>query len=167
MVGNMPNAAQFIAAAASLPFVVALLDAAQSDLRRFHIANRVPLLLLAGFVPVALVEGFSWQEWLTHAGTGFTLLAAGILLFALKLWGGGDAKMLGTVALWIGLSGLSRFLLVMAMAGCALAVIALLIRRLPHRQAGWRGRLARTNQVPYGLAIAIAGFDWWISAAWQ
>ena len=149
----------------SLVFVIGLLDAAQSDLRQFRIPNRVPLLLLAGFVPAALVAGLDWQDWLIHLGVALAFFVLGALLFARGVWGGGDAKLLPAVALWIGVAGLPRFLVIMALAGGALAVLALLSRRIALGPIGplraWGQRLAESGHVPYGVAMAVGGLDWW------
>ena len=162
----MPS--HLIIAGAGLVFLVGLLDAALSDLRAFRIANRSPLVLLAAFVPAALAAGFGWQDWLLHVGAGLALLVVGIVLVARGVWGGGDAKLLPAVAVWTGFAGLPRFLVVMAVVGGGLAVLALLARRVPLGPPGavraWGERLAETGHVPYGVAIAAAGVDWWVLA---
>jgi prepilin peptidase CpaA len=162
--------AQSVTIASGLVFGAALLDGAISDLRRFRIPNRVPLWLLAAFVPMAAVAAQEQgqgqgQEWIGHLCVGLALFALGTLLFALKVWGGGDAKMLAAAGLVVGPSGLARFLLVMALTGGVLATIALLARRVPLGPPGplrrWGERLAASGAVPYGVAIAAGGLDWW------
>lgn len=151
-----------------LIFVAGLVDAAVSDLRAFRIANRSSLILLAAFVPAAVATGFEWRDWLIHLGAGLGLLVIGALLFFRGVWGGGDAKLLPAVAVWIGLAGLPRFLVVMALAGGVLAVLALLARRFALGPPGplrrWGERLAEAGHVPYGVAIAAGGLDWWAMA---
>jgi len=158
-----------IIAAAGLVFVIGLADAAASDLRDFQIANRSPLLLLAAFVPAALAAGFHWQDWLDHLGAGVVVLGFGAVLFARGVWGGGDAKLLPAAALWTGFAGLPRLLMLMALAGGVLAVLALVTRRVPLGPAGpvraWGERLAAAGHVPYGVAIAAGGLDWWFCVA--
>ncbi|HLO78065.1 MAG TPA: hypothetical protein VK196_16545, partial [Magnetospirillum sp.] len=63
---------------------------------------------------------------------------------------GGDAKLMAAAALWSGFFAMPRFALVMAVAGGVLALVMLIAR----------GRRAR---VPYGVAIAVAGLDWWFT----
>lgn len=154
-----------LAIALSLTFLMALTEAAICDWRHFQIPNHVSLVLCAMFVIVAALNRFSWSEWLQHAGAAVALLVTGYLLFAARLWGGGDAKLIPSVGLWIGIAGLPRFLLVMSMAGCALSLFMLATRlRLPFGHAepsAWRTRLAASRHVPYGVAIAIGGADWW------
>lgn len=156
-----------IIAGAGLIFVIGLIDAAITDLRAFRIANRSPLILLAAFVPAAVAAGLDWQDWLRHLGAGMALLVVGVLLFARGVWGGGDAKLLPAAAVWTGFAGMPRFLMVMALVGGVLAVLALLARRVPLGPAGpvraWGERLAEAGHVPYGVAIAAGGIDWWVA----
>jgi prepilin peptidase CpaA len=145
-----------ILAISSAVFVAALLDAAQGDLRSFRIPNRVPLALLAAFVPAALAGGLSGHEWLLHLGTGVMCFMVATVLFSLGVWGGGDAKLVPAVALWVGPVALPRFLLVMALVGGLVALAALVGRRA---EAGSL-RSALRGHVPYGIAIAAGGLDW-------
>ncbi len=162
----MPDNA--IVIAAGLVFIAGLADAAISDLRAFRIANRTPLLLLAAFVPAGLAGGLSWPAWLGHAGAGLVLFVLGAFLFARGVWGGGDAKLLPAVGVWVGVLGMPRFLLVMALAGGVLAVLALVAQRVKLAPGGpvraWGERLAAAGHVPYGVAIAAGGIDWWMAA---
>jgi prepilin peptidase CpaA len=148
----------------SLVFVAALVDGAFTDIKEFRICNRVPLILAASFAG-AVMAGFDTQAWGSHLGAGGLLFVVGAALFVLGIWGGGDAKMLPAVALWTGFDGLSRFLLVMALVGGGLAVLALIARRVPLGPVGplrsWGDRLAATGHVPYGVAMAAGGLDWW------
>ena len=158
---------QDVIAVIGLVFVIGLCDAALSDLRQFRIPNRSPLLLVAGFVPAALVADFTWQDWLLHLGVGLAFFVIGALLFARGVWGGGDAKLLPAVTLWLGGAGLPRFLVIMALTGGLLAVLALLSRRIALGPIGplraWGQRLAESGHVPYGVAIAAGGLDWWVT----
>ncbi|BAE52543.1 A24 family peptidase [Paramagnetospirillum magneticum] len=137
-------------------FVVALLDAAWGDLRALRIRNRVPLALLAAFVPAALAGGLSGEDWLLHLGTGMACFVVAAILFSLGVWGGGDAKLVPAVTLWLGPAALPRFLLVMAVVGGLVALAALVRRRA---EAGSLRPALRTH-VPYGIAIAAGGLDW-------
>jgi prepilin peptidase CpaA len=149
-------------------FPLSLLFAAMTDLRQFRISNHVVFLVLAGFLPVAILAGFGTADWLIHAATALGLFAAGATLFSLGVWGGGDAKLLAAAGLWLGPQPLPRFLLVMSLAGLALALFALAMRRVPvsaRHAESWHGRFVASGQIPYGVAIAAAGLDWWLSAA--
>lgn len=152
----------------SASFPLALLAAACTDLHQFRISNTIVLLMLAGFPPVALLSALTLGDWLAHAGTALALFAAGATLFAFGLWGGGDAKLLTAAGLWLGPQPLPRFILVMALMGLVLALFALALRLIPvsaRHPDTWRGRFVASGQIPYGVAIAAAGLDWWLSAA--
>lgn len=140
----------------SAVFVVALLDAALGDLRHMRIPNRVPLTLLAAFVPAALANGLDGSEWLIHLGTGVLSFVVAVILFNLGVWGGGDAKLVPAIIVWIDPADLPRFLLVMALTGGLVALAALLRRRA---EAGSLRPVLR-GHVPYGIAIAAGGLDW-------
>ncbi len=132
---------------ASLIFVGALAFAAIDDARHLRIDNRVPLALLAGFVPLALTGG----DAVGHLTAAVIALLAGAVLYRARIWGGGDAKLLPSIVLWVGPLGLERFALITAGAGALLALIML-------------ARAGRSAQVPYGVALAAGGLDWWVSA---
>lgn len=145
-------------------FIAELFDAAISDLRHFQIPNRIPLLLIATFLVMTISVGMGWGELFVHIECGLILFIVGAILFATRVWGGGDAKLLPSVALWVGLVGQPRFLFVMAFVGGLLALLALLLRYVPINgplvAQRWRENFVASKQVPYGIAIAVAGLDW-------
>lgn len=143
----------------SLVLFLVLADAARSDILHFCISNRASLLAAAGVVPVALVGGWGWSEFGLHLAAGFVVLSGGAALFAMNVWGGGDAKLLAAVSLWTGFPDLPRLLLVTALSGGILALAALAAPRLPFL-AVWGRRCRIERGVPYGLAIALGGVDW-------
>lgn len=134
-----------------LVFAATLAAAALSDLRSRTIPDLLPAILAVSFVPAAWVAGATPGQAAWHVAAAAVAFAAAALLFALRAWGGGDAKLVAVVALWVGFAALPRFVTVMALAGGVLAVLMLLLQ----------GRRAK---VPYGVAIAAAGLDWWASA---
>jgi prepilin peptidase CpaA len=134
---------------------IALLIAAFTDLRRRKIDN----WLTAG---VALTAPLFW--WATDLSLwpgvaqqfGIALIAFAILagLFAMRMMGGGDVKLLTALALWLPLQPYFTLLLLMALLGGILTVVFAVIHRLGQRP----GRV----QIPYGLAISGAGL--WVLA---
>jgi len=146
-----------IATAALSLYLLALLAASVSDLTRYEIPNRVSLVAIAAFALMA--PTLSLWTALAHVSAGLAFFALGTLLFVLNIWGGGDAKLLGATALWTGWSELASFMLLTAIAGAALALILIVLRRLVDAApAGrWYSRLlSKSEGIPYGVAIAAA-----------
>ncbi len=145
-------------------YVVPVALAMGWDAVSYRIPNWTVLLLLAGF-PVAglLVPG--GVPWLWHLAAAAIVFAAGLGLFALRLAGGGDIKLLTAVALWAGWEHLAELVILMGVLGGVVVVLLLLARRgLPLLLASIPGdrilllpRVLRAGEpVPYGLAIGLA-----------
>lgn len=149
-----------LAAVAALP--AGLIYAAITDLGSFRIPDWISLTILACFVPAAIISGWEWNAMLAHAGAGAAVLAAGFVLFALKIFGAGDIKLLAATAVWFGWGSLGGFLMVVALSGGVLSLALLVAHRFdpPHwlARAAWaRNLYAERRSVPYGVAIAAAG----------
>lgn len=134
--------------------------AALSDLTTMRIPNWISAALVLGFFPAALAVGLPLQTVGLNLGLGLAGLVVGMVLFALRVIGGGDAKLMSAVTVWLGLPGLSPFVLWTAVAG-GLFCAALIAARGPLSAyaAGapaWVANLLRDKgDVPYGVAIAI------------
>ncbi|MFX5734403.1 prepilin peptidase, partial [Acinetobacter baumannii] len=76
-----------------LVFPAMMAFAAASDLFTMTISNRVSLILIAGFVVLALVTGMSWEVIGMHALAGLAVLVITFAFFAFGWIGGGDAKL--------------------------------------------------------------------------
>ncbi len=136
--------------------------AAISDLTTMTIPNRLTMGLAFAFVPVGLLLHLSLQQWGIHIGLGAAGLVIGMVLFALRLMGGGDAKLIAAAALWMGLEGFVALLVYTAIAGGILSVGLILSRRLFWAYApklpAWLGRhLEPKGDIPYGIAICAGG----------
>jgi prepilin peptidase CpaA len=160
-------------------FLTMLGLAAFKDIRERRIPNPLtaglallyPVYVLVSPIPVA---------WLTALGLATGVFVIGLALFARKLIGGGDVKLIAAASLWAGLEHFVWFMLVTSLAGGALSLISLWYRR-------WGGvigaRLAALGlatpggpgavlselprpvpaasphpaTLPYGVAIAVGG----------
>lgn len=144
-----------------LVFPAAMIFAAVMDLMTMTIPNRISLALLAAFLVAAPLAGLSLETFLVHAGVGFAVLCVGIALFSLGWFGGGDAKLMAAVALWLGPSHLLLYFVQMSILGGVLAILCLAYRRMPMAALPlpeWALRLHRQGTgIPYGIAIAGAG----------
>jgi prepilin peptidase CpaA len=142
-------------------FAVLVAFAAVRDLVSFTIPNWVSLALAAAFLPAALVMGLPLPQLGYCALVGVAMLVVGIVMFALRWIGGGDAKLMAAASMWLGLQGLAPFVLYTGLAGGALAVLLLAMRSAwvrPFAAGGpqWVDRLATPGgSTPYGVAIAI------------
>jgi prepilin peptidase CpaA len=153
-----------ITQAFAIIFPLLVIYAAVSDLLTMTIPNRISLILLAGFVPCALLVGLSPGQVLMHTGAGFAVLAVGLALFAPGWIGGGDAKFAAAVSLWLGFEHLPEFLLVASIwgGGLTLALLLMRARPLPAFALGW-GWLTHLHHpktgIPYGIALSAAALS--------
>ena len=143
-------------------YPAALLIAAANDLYEFKIPNWVSATLFLSYFAAALSLGASGPLILEGLLVAAAALVVGFALFATRVFGGGDAKLVAAIAPWIGLSGLVNFLFNMAFAGGLLAVALLLFRKTPalpiYAQAPWVMRLhQKPKDIPYAVAIAAGG----------
>jgi len=136
--------------ASFLPAVLAalLLWAGVEDVRRRTIANakNAAIALLA---PVWwLAAGLQvWPDMAVQVAVAAAMLFLFALAFRFGMMGGGDVKMIAALALWFPWTRFLELLVVMSLAGGAITVAMLIERR-------WKGG---DVEVPYGVAIAIAG----------
>src|SRR5437588_935022 len=146
--------------------------AASSDLLTMTISNRVSLILLGGFVPLAAMTGMGAADMISHLSAGCVVLVAGFGLFARGIIGGGDAKLAAAGALWLGFDQLLPYLLLASLLGGALSIGLIWFRMAPlpewlARQT-WVERLhCKDGGVPYGIALAAAALAVYPDTAWM
>ena len=155
-----------------LIFPAVMAFAASSDLFTMTISNRISLILLAGFVALAIGTGMPVGEMLDHAGAGGLVLAVAFTFFLFGWVGGGDAKLAATTALWLGWGHLFDYLLYASLLGGALTLALIEFRKysLPRRLVGkvWAERLHKPGGgVPYGIALALAALVVYPSTVWM
>lgn len=129
---------------------ILLVSVGIEDVRTREIANwkNAAIALLAPFWWVA--TGLSpWPDMAIQIGIALGIFALFCGAFYLGQMGGGDVKLIGALALWLPAQPLLSMLIVMSLAGGLLTLIMLIDQRL--RATG------KTIEVPYGVAIAIAG----------
>ena len=151
--------------------------AAFTDLRERRIPNRLTGAL-AALYPVYVLVSPTPVAWPAAVGLAFVVFLIGLGLFARKLIGGGDVKLLAVLTLWAGPEQFVWFVLVTTLAGGALSLLSLWYQRwggliqahlaalglatasgrvlvTPEPSAG--GSSPRSITVPYGVAIAVGG----------
>ncbi len=143
-------------------FPALVIWAGVKDVTSYTIPNWISATLALAFVPLAILLGLSLGQIGLSVLVAFAVLLVGILLFALRWIGGGDAKLLAACSLWLGPSALLIFLLTTALLGGGLALGLLALRNpllvpLAQRLPAWTKRLLTPGgDVPYGVAIAAA-----------
>lgn len=143
-----------ISAALLALLALLLLVAAVGDLRDRQIPNwltgGIALLAIPFWISLELPV---WPDIAIRlaVGIGLFILFAG--LFQLGMMGGGDVKLIAALALWLPPLAVLPLLMIMAIAGGILTLVMLVHARL--RRAG-------RPEVPYGVAIAVAGM-WMIA----
>ena len=146
--------------------------AASSDLLTMTIANRVSLILIGGFVALALLSGLSGADVASHVEAAAVVLAVAFICFACGWIGGGDAKLAAATALWLGFGSLFNYLVYASLLGGALTLLIVQFRTmpLPRVLAGreWAERLHRQGAgVPYGVALAAAALLVYPQTEWM
>lgn len=133
--------------------------AAGYDLVSYTIPNRLSLAIALAFIVFGMAVGLPLAQWGAHLAAFAIALVLGFSLFAVRLIGGGDAKLFAATGLWFGLSDLLPYGLIAALCGGGLALALLSVRRLPMpAQLGgyrWVMRLHdKAAGIPYGVALA-------------
>ena len=158
---------------AAVFFSLFVMLAGVGDVLSRRIPNWLCLLLAVGFLPLAFAAGMPWSIILTSAAVGFSLLLVGFFLFSLGVLGGGDAKLIGSAGLWLGLSGLPYFLSFTVLFGAGLAIFTLAWPYLAMEAKLRNIRLGRLGAekptLPYGYPVAAGAilalpYSWWSSA---
>lgn len=134
---------------------IALLVAAFTDLKRRQIDNWLNLAIALGAPVFWFASGLDlWPGVAMQLGVALAAFVVLAALFAIKVMGGGDVKLLTALALWIPPEHFLQLLVIMSLAGGVLTIVSI----------GWhtirrqRDRIA----VPYGVAIAFGGL--WVLA---
>jgi prepilin peptidase CpaA len=106
------------------------------------IAALAPFWWVANGLPV-------WPDMAIQLGVACFVFGFFAGAFALGQMGGGDVKLIGALALWLPFQPLLWMLVVMSLLGGALTLLLLVEK--------WIRRRGTTPEIPYGVAIAIAG----------
>lgn len=151
----------FATPAATVIFAFAMVYAGVMDLTTMRIRNGLVIALLAIYVALAPLAGFTVEEIAWSAAVAAALLVVCFVFFTLGWMGGGDAKLLAVTALWLGFDHAPAFLVYTALLGGALTLAILQIRLvgLPAFLGNmpWITRLqADRAGIPYGVAITLA-----------
>ncbi len=137
---------------ASLPALLALLlvSAGIEDARLRTIANWKNSLIALLALPWWVANGMTlWPDIALQLGVATAIFGFFCAAFAFGQMGGGDVKLIGALALWFPVEPMIVLLVVMSLVGGALTVVMMIDR--------WRRNDKSPAEIPYGVAIAIAG----------
>jgi prepilin peptidase CpaA len=128
-----------------------LIVAAFTDLRSRRIANWLNASVAIAAPLYWWVSGLTlWPGVAIQVGLAVAVFAVLSVLFAMRMMGGGDVKLLTALALWFPpLPDYVNLLIIMALAGGVLT----LVMGAWHVARRQKDRLA----IPYGIAIAVGG----------
>ncbi len=151
----------FAMLALSIP-PAAWIVAALNDIKALRIPNWISIALIASYPVAGLLAGISLGDIGLNLLLGVVVLFMGMGLFAFKILGGGDAKLIAASVPWVGMSALWIFLFKVALIGGLVAVALMMFRKSPllpvYAQAPWILKLHQSGQqIPYGIAIAGGG----------
>ena len=135
-----------VAGLAGLSAIAGWLDATQRRIPNWLCALAAGLGLLAA----AILGG--WSALGSHALHMAVALCGGLVLYALRGIGGGDAKFYAGVAAWFSLGQGALLLCSVALAGLVLLVLWFTYRRIK-RLPIKRTKDTLADSLPYGLAI--------------
>lgn len=144
-------------------FPFCMIFAAVSDMISMTIANRISVILVAAFAVAAPLTGMDWATYGWHFAAGALVLSITFALFAAGVMGGGDAKLLSSTAVWMGLSmQLMQYVFYAAMIGGVLTLLIIIYRRTPLSTMTGNNLFLRNFAndkvgVPYGVALGAAG----------
>lgn len=148
-------------------FIAGLIFAAINDVLTMTIPNWLSIAYVAVFPFVAVYLGVSLIDIGWHFAAGLIGLVICFALFSVGVFGGGDAKLIPAVLVWIGPAGVMPYIFGIALVGGLLALVFILSRRfVPANMVP--GVLQRSfvegPGIPYAVAIAAGGI-WAIPAS--
>jgi prepilin peptidase CpaA len=139
-----------------IALAIALVVAAFTDIRRRQIDNWLNAAIALAAPAFWWASGLSlWPGVAMQLGVALAAFAVLAGMFAMRMMGGGDVKLLTALALWIPPTMFVQLLVIMAIAGGVLTVVMFFW----HTARKQKDKLA----IPYGVAIAFGGL--WVLAA--
>lgn len=121
-----------------------------SDIRTYTIPNWLCVAVALLAIPCWFALGLTpWPDMAVRIAIAIAVFSFFAALFAWGMMGGGDVKLIGALALWLTFSELFEMLFLMALIG-GVVTLVFLMRHKAIRALG-------APQIPYGIAIALAG----------
>lgn len=137
-------------------FFALCIYAALIDIETLTIPNWLNGWIAFLFVPAAILAAPGWETVGWHVLVGAIAFVISVALFFVGVYGGGDAKLIPAVLLWVGPAGVAPFLVATAIAGGILTIIVIMMRAImPSGYVPGFGVATFEDRkgVPYGVAI--------------
>ncbi|WP_106639053.1 A24 family peptidase [Allosphingosinicella vermicomposti] len=130
--------------------IAMLLAAAIWDVKSRTIPNSLNAAIAFAAIPYWIAIGLPiWPDMALQFGIGLLVFAVFAAVFAIGAMGGGDVKMVAALALWLPPNQVLTMIVIMSIAGGALTLVMLIWHKVI--------RSSKPLEIPYGVAIAIAG----------
>ena len=138
-------------------FAPVLVYAGLSDLRQMRIPNWTSLAAIALFVVTIPLVGLSEAGWLALFAAA--IFGIGVALWAFRLFGAGDVKLLSALVLLVPSAHLATFWNLFAASLLVGIACVTGLRAIPAmRETGWVSMRA-ARHFPMGISIALAGLS--------
>lgn len=133
-----------------------LIWAAVHDARNFRVPNTTVLAMLVLYLPAQGLLGF--PTWQNDLAGGVLLFVMGFAMWAVRLLGAGDAKLMLPLGMLLSLGGLGPFaVLLIFFSGCLYcAILVSHAMGLKGGIGGWLGKMKSEGKVPYAVPMALA-----------
>ncbi|WP_414472843.1 prepilin peptidase [Microvirga sp. M2] len=129
------------------------------DLKTMKIRNEIVIFLFAAYAALAPLAGFNYGAIALSLLVALGVMVGLFLFFSLGWIGGGDAKLMAVIALWLGADQTPAYLISTTILGGLLTLGILTFRAMPLPaflvEISWVARLHSFEKgIPYGVAIA-------------
>jgi prepilin peptidase CpaA len=150
---------------------VASLVAGIMDLAVMRIKNELILLLLFGYLVIAPFSDLAFVDIVWSLAAGIGILLCMFICFHFGWVGGGDAKLLAVLSVWLGVHNVLHFVLLTTILGGGLTIVLLFLRQIPLHPLlftkEWIVRLhSPKTGIPYGVAISASALIMLPHTAW-
>lgn len=142
----------------AISFFALCILAALIDLETLTIPNWLNGWLAFLALPAMILAAPGWEVSGMHLLVAAITFIVTVGLFFAGAFGGGDAKFIPAVVLWVGPAGAMPFLLATALAGGVLTILVIVSKYVvPYYFTPGFGVATFTEQrgIPYGVAIAV------------
>jgi prepilin peptidase CpaA len=150
-----------------------ILLGAITDIYAYIIPNKFSLLLIVSFYIFAFLSPeFTYYDMMSHTLSGLLILSVMFALFAFKIIGGGDAKLISASSLWFGFADLGIYMVSIIFFGGIVSVVFLIwrktkplefynkftpLKRMFHGPQCQQNKPLKRRSIPYAIAI-MGGF---------